>query len=418
MTPQFEKELKQALSYIENPNGAYFGGFSKRKSLLDKRGTFPTGLLHRVEKLCDLKCDAGYSIHCPNPPKCQKFETAWHSENKPWEAQRRAAEAARCAARGIISMPTGTGKSLVAAYICLIFRVKTLIVVPSLEIKRQLMEDISRALTNTDFITVENIDSTALNSLTGFDMLIIDEAHHVAARTYQRLNKKAWKGIYYRFFLTATPFRNQADEMLLFEAIAGKVIYTLSYQEAVKKGYIVPIEAYYIEIEKTKTDGFLYREVYNDLVVNSAAAHQKLANVMTGLHASDKSALCLVREVKHGQILSDISGLSFIHGSIDDRSDIRNFNQRIHKVLIGTIGVLGEGVDTKPCEYVIIAGMGKAKSTFMQCVGRCLRKFGDKTSGKVILIRYKGHKFCTRHFKTQCAILQEEYGVIPVKLEV
>jgi superfamily II DNA or RNA helicase len=414
MTPQFEKELKKELSYTENADSAYFGGFARQKSLLGKQGIFPTGLFHRVKKLSP---PYNLTFTAPPPPRFQ-FSCYLTDEINPWEDQVSAIHAAIAYNRGIISMPTGTGKSLVAAMLCVAFSVKTLIVVPSLEIKKQLTDDLARYLTKSDFIRVENIDSTALPGLTDFDMLIIDEAHHVAAKTYQRLNRKAWKGIYYRFFLTATSFRNQEDEMLLFEAIAGEVIYKLSYQDAISKGYIVPVEAYYIEIDKKETDGYTYREVYNDLVVNNAPAHQKLVNVMTGLHSSGKSALCLIREVKHGQILSDISGLSFIHGSVDDRRDIRHFNQRIHKVLIGTTGVLGEGVDTKPCEYVVIAGLGKAKSAFMQAVGRAVRRFGDKMSAKVILVRYKGHRFCTRHFKAQCAILQEEYGVKPVKLEV
>lgn len=419
MSAQFEKELKQALSYELGADSIYFGGFKRRNSLLGKRGNFPTGLLHRVTALCSQRHGPNFGTYTAQiGPRHGSYVSLLKPGIVPWEDQALAVQAALQHDRGIISMPTGTGKSLVAAMLCAQFGVRTLIVVPSLEIKTQLTADLDTYLTNTEFIRVENIDSTALESLTDFDMLIIDEAHHVAARTYQRLNRKQWKGIYYRFFLTATPFRNQTDETLLFEAIAGEVIYKLSYKEAIRKGYIVPVEAYYIEIPKQLTEGFMWREVYSDLVVNNAVAHQKLVDVLTGLHASGKSTLCLVKEVKHGQILADLSDLAYVHGSSDDRSSIRSFNQRVHKVLIGTTGVLGEGVDTKPCEYVIIAGMGKAKSAFMQNVGRAVRKFGDKVSAKVILIRYKGHKFCTRHFKAQCVILQEEYGVTPIKLEV
>lgn len=415
MTAKFEKELKRELSYVENADSVYFGGFARRKSLLGKKGRFPTGLLRRVKNFA--RWDTYEISHDLRTPLCQ-YACKLQPDITPWFDQNQAVLAARSQRRGIISMPTGTGKSLVAAMLCASFGVKTLIIVPTLEIKAQLIDDISKYLTNTSFIRIENIDSAALNSLTDFDMLIIDEAHHVAARTYQRLNRKQWQGIYYRFFLTATPFRNQADEMLLFEAIAGEVIYKLSYQEAIKKGYIVPVQAYYIEIDKQKTDGYTYREVYNDLVVNNAAAHKKLVDVMTGLHSAGHSTLCLVKEVKHGQILCDISNFAYVHGNVEDRSSIRLFNARSHKVLIGTTGVLGEGVDTKPCEFVIIAGMGKAKSAFMQAVGRAVRRFGDKVSAKVILVRYKGHRFCARHFKAQCDILKSEYGVTPIKLEV
>ena len=43
------KALKKCLSYEVDPQGTYFsGGFKRIKSLLDAKGGFPTGLLHRV----------------------------------------------------------------------------------------------------------------------------------------------------------------------------------------------------------------------------------------------------------------------------------------------------------------------------------------------------------------------------------
>ncbi len=44
-----EKEIKKALSYTVGGSAAFFGGFGpKKRSLIDKKGFFPTGLLHRL----------------------------------------------------------------------------------------------------------------------------------------------------------------------------------------------------------------------------------------------------------------------------------------------------------------------------------------------------------------------------------
>jgi superfamily II DNA or RNA helicase len=248
--------------------------------------------------------------------------------------------------------------------------------------------------------------------------LIIDEAHHAAARTYQNLNKKVWDGIHYRFFLTATPFRNDPEETLLFEGIAGQIIYQLTYQKAIAKGYIVPIEAYYIEIPKQKTNAYTWREVYDELIVNHKIRNETIANLMISLHESGASTLCLVKEIAHGEILADLTGAGFANGQDDDTRDlITAFNRVKIKTLIGTTGILGEGVDSKPCEYVIIAGLGKAKSAFMQQVGRSVRTYPGKESAKVILIKDTSHKFLSKHFREQCAILKDEYNIIPIKLE-
>src|SRR6185295_4275346 len=109
----------------------------------------------------------------------------------------------------------------------------------------------------------------------------------------------------------------------------------------------------------------------------------------------------------------------FANGQDDTtRHYIKKFNNRELLSLVGTTGILGEGVDTKPCEYVIIAGLGKAKSAFMQQVGQAIRTYPGKETAKIILIKDKSHKFLLRHFNTQVRILKEEYGVTPMKLEL
>lgn len=314
--------------------------------------------------------------------------------------------------RGIISMPTGTGKSYVARLIIKALGLPTLIVVPTIEIKRQMQH----ILHDLRHVRVENIDSRDLSNLKDFKVLIIDEAHHAAAKTYHRLNKYAWNDIYYRFMLTATPFRNDTEETLLFEAICGQVIYKLTYRDAIKNNYIVPIEAYYLEIPKQATDAFTYPEVYSELVVNN-----EIRNSMIGvlLGRLDAPTLCLVREVAHGRILSEMTGFPFVSGEDDESRDyIRQFNNGEIRVLIGTTGILGEGIDTKPCEYVVIAGLGKAKSNIMQQIGRSVRTYSGKESAKVIIFKDRSHRFLMNHFNTQKKILIDEYGIKPAKIEL
>lgn len=47
----YEKELRQLLSYVIGGSNSYYRRFGhKRRSLLDKSGSFPSGLKHRVIK--------------------------------------------------------------------------------------------------------------------------------------------------------------------------------------------------------------------------------------------------------------------------------------------------------------------------------------------------------------------------------
>lgn len=414
LTSSQNSAIKKLLSYQDNPQAAYFsGGWNRTKYLIDKAGNFPTGLLPIVKKyLTDnhLKHEAQDLRQLPTTSV--QFTPKFTYDAYP--DQQHAVAYAVSAKRGIISMPTGTGKSHVIARLIARLNVRTLIVVPTLELKNQLSEDLTAIFGQTTAIRVENIDSNALKSLTAFDMLIVDEGHHSAAKTYQKLNKSVWKGIYYRFFMTATPFRNQSHENLLFEAIAGQVIYQLSYKDAVKKGYIVPIEAYYYDLPKKEVKGYTWKEVYSELVVNNVERNTLIQSLLLDLRRAVKSTLCLVKEIKHGE---NLEPFLFANGKDEDsRHLIEKFNTEQVSALIGTTGIIGEGVDTKPCEYVIIAGLGKAKSAFMQNVGRAVRKYKDKESAKVIIFRDPSHKWTLAHFNAQKKILIEEYGAVPIKL--
>lgn len=336
---------------------------------------------------------------------------------KPYPEQVQIAEAALKHSRGIISASTGFGKSVAIALIIQKLQVKTLIVVPNLGLKRQLSEALTKYFGTLSNITIENIDSPKLSQEKDYDCLIIDEAHHVAASTYRKLNTSAWTGIYYRFFFTATPFRNRDEEQILFESIAGELIYQVPYSDAVKKGYIVPMEAFYYSLPKRPVEGYSWQEVYKELVVENEARNQLIANTLLTLQEGGKSTLCLVKEIKHGEILSELTGIPFANGQ-DEACEglIADFNSKASGSLIATSGVCGEGVDTKPAEYIVIAGLGKSKPAFMQQCGRVFRTYPGKESGKVIIFRDSSHKWTVAHFREQCKILRMEYGVTPVEL--
>lgn len=419
LDPKQFKQLRVLMSYKDTA-GSFYGGFPRIKHTMDIKGVFATGLLKRVQNFVtsqSLKLEIVHGNKSVKPGSVDhKFDLG---EIIPYEDQIAAVYKTVIWSRGTIAMPTGTGKSLVIALIVARLGVKSLIVVPNLEIKRQLQASFTTMFETMKNITIENIDSPKLKSPGNYDLLIIDEAHHVGAKTYHKLNKLAWNGIYYRYFLTATPFRNDADEQLLFEGIAGQIIYKLSYQTAISKRYIVPVEAYYIEIPKQKTDAHTWQQVYRQLVVENEVRNQIIINTMNFLYINHKSTLCLVKEIKHGNYLSEKSAFLFANGQ-DDNSPlyVSKFNSGSQAVLIATEGLLGEGVDTKPCEFVIIAGLGKAKSSLMQKIGRAVRTYPGKESAKIILIYDKSHKFARLHFREQCAILKEEYNVEPIKLEI
>lgn len=418
-------ELKDLLSYKIDPQQTYFSNDWRggKRSLMSKRGDFPTGLLYLVQEWLKKTSINSAVLDTRQRPAALTGHFPISMAQIPYQEQFDAAQACFDAHRGIVTAPTGVGKSFIIALIIRRIEVHTLIVVPSLELKRQLTESLADLFNYTDVgpgkpIWVENVGALdPTKELIGYDCVIIDEFHHSGAKTYRALNKKSWKNVYYRFGLTATPFRSNDSERLLLESVLSEVIYRIEYQTAVKKGYIVPLEAYYVDLPHTDTDGSTFSEVYQDLVVENEARNKIIKDLIHSLEG--QHVLTLVKEIKHGDWLHTISGSPFANGQDEgSRVLLDQCAKGELKSLIATTGIAGEGRDTKATEWVILAGLGKSKNQFMQNIGRGFRKWGGKESCKVILFRDKSHKWTLSHFNAQIKYLREEFGVKPVKLEI
>lgn len=418
------KALREKLSYRVDAQESYFGGLSRspKRYLITKRGDFPTGLLSYVNEWVSANSRwSGSSVEYRRtiPFSKEKLFDMDLGDKTPRPSQVVAALEAVKTHRGVVRMPTRAGKSLVMAMIINALQLRTLIVVPSVGLRDQLRKDLQDWFGVTPGnIAVHNIDSGYLSELKDFDVLILDEAHHAAAKTYRELNKKAWTDIYYRFFFTATPFRSNSEEQLLMESVTGQVIYNMTYQDALKEGCVVPIEAYYVDVPEVEIDSNNWRKVYNEGIVHHDARNDLIKHLMVSLAASG-SVLCLLREIAHGRQIEAATGFPFANGQDGlVRMRVLEFNLKETLGLIGTVGVLGEGMTLPHCEYVLIAGGGKSRIQFMQNVGRGVAAIPGKESCKVILFRDTSHKFLRRHFNAQIKTLREEYGVKPVKLEV
>lgn len=406
------------------------------KYLIGKNGAYPTGLHYLVQlfiKNNNLQCHITDNRKLPTLKQLSK-ETLFKNKLKtPYPEQLEAAEACLKHGRGIISAPTGIGKSFICELIIEKLQVKTLVVVPTLILKEQLTNSLREAFGDDlagpmingkciSFITVENIDQLTNSKIKpAVDCIIVDEFHHSGASSYRKLNYKQWDDVYFKFGLTATPFRSSSSEKILLESVLSKVIYKISYATAVEKGYIVPMEAYYVELPKIKVTGATYDEVYKELVVGRQDRNETIIDMIENLYEQKISTLVLVNHIEHGEILRLMAlernlFIPLAQGSNEDNDAlIEAFNARKVNVMIAT-GVIGEGVDTKPCEYVILAAGGKSRNQFYQRIGRGFRKYPGKESVKVILFKDPSNRWISAHAKECIKYLLDDFNIEPTKL--
>lgn len=161
---------------------------------------------------------------------------------------------------------TGVGKTITAATDAKAVGGRILFLVNALKLASQAKETLAKAwpeatlgeytgsqkdMTQTViFATVQSISKDLEKfSPTDFDYLIVDECHHAAANTYQKI----FTYFHPKFILglTATPERSDGEDMLeLFQNVAHK----MNLKTAVERGILVPIRCIRVKTNIDLTD--------------------------------------------------------------------------------------------------------------------------------------------------------------------
>ncbi len=229
-----------------------------------------------------------------------------------------------------------------------------------------------------------------------YGLIVVDEAHHVAAASYQTV-LQAFPNAFV-LYVTATPDR--LDNKPIIEKSA---LYTKGIIDLVKMGYLCTPRAIAIRTDvsldeiKTTAGDFNERELSD--AVDTPARNKRIVDAYQE-HAANMPAIAFCVTVQHAESLAytfNDFGIpaNVVTGktSADDRkqmySDLRN---GVIKVLV-SIQVLTEGFDEPCVSCIIMARPTKSRALYVQCVGRGARLFPDKEHFLVLDITDN----CKRH---------------------
>lgn len=369
-----------------------------------KTNKFPTGLLQLVKLFFNENNINYHHTDLRKKPKKYLFLVNQYKDPPLRYFQEDALKLCVNEHRCTVEAATGTGKTRIFLELIHQLGVRTLIIVPTLNILFQTHSLLARKFgkkyvgiigdqikdVNKDIIvaSVQSLSNLEPEYFNRFDCLIIDEAHHSAATTYMDLNSKCFNNIYYRYFFSGTVFRNDGSDLALL-GVVSTVDYRYSAVQAIRDKFLSP-PVFFIKQNRLSSSpvvlkGSQYRKAYATHIVENKQRNQFIADKVKQLASVGKCTLVLVDQIKHGKLIKDlVPNATFISSkSKDNTKVIDRFNEKKISVLIGT-DVIGEGVDTIGADALVLAGAGKAKSSIIQKIGRVLRLYANKKYATVI----------------------------------
>ncbi len=332
--------------------------------------------------------------------------------------------------RGLVVLPTGAGKTVVALMAASRLGVRTLVVAPTIELLHQwragLAERLGYPLEEVGIVgggkrtvrdlTVITYDSAAMphRRLDGFGLLIVDEVHHLPARAYRAIAGKT--NAPFRLGLSATPERSDDGHEALDQLI-GPIVYRksaaelardrhiaeytekrmfvdLSVEEQMRYDQLMAEYKWYIASRRGslgRPEGMfveMIRRSGHDPAARSAlrAHHQarmialnaeaKIAKVveLLGKHRDDKvivfSEYNAMVDVLSERLL--LPAITYRTALPERRLTLERFRAGEYSKLV-TGRVLNEGVDVPDANVAIVVSGSSATREYIQRLGRVLR---------------------------------------------
>ena len=295
---------------------------------------------------------------------------------------------------------TGVGKTITAATDAKAVGGRTLFLVNALKLASQAKETFAKVwpeatlgeytgsqkdMTQTViFATVQSISKDLEKfSPTDFDYLIVDECHHAAANTYQKIF--AYFHPKFILGLTATPERSDGEDMLeLFQNVAHK----MDLKTAVERGVLVPIRCIRVKTNIDLTDVRINGIKYNsqDLESKLFIPERNQLIVDTYLkYVNGKKTVIFCASVDHAAEIAKLlrdSGVKAEAVSGRDRVEVRekilkDYENGSTNVLCAC-DLLNEGWDSPHTTVLFMARPTMSKTIYLQQLGRGTRRYPGK----------------------------------------
>lgn len=320
--------------------------------------------------------------------------------------------------RNLLVSATGTGKTVVAAldyrHLCQKHgrRLSLLFVAHRDEILRQSLATYRAVLRDGSFgeihgsgrvasgrhvfAMVQSLHESRLEGLQpdAFDVVVVDEFHHAAADTYDRLlNHLKPREL---LGLTATPERLDGKDVT--EWFGGRIAVELRLWEAIDQGFLVPFQ-YFGVADGTDLQSVSWRRggyAPSELSNLYSGDNRRVAKLLEAVNRivydpSSIRALGFCVSQEHARFMArefTDAGLESVALTGDDDPEVRS--RALDRLQSGdlrcifSVEVLGEGVDVPDVDCLLLLRPTQSATLFTQQLGRGLRRAEGKSHLTVI----------------------------------
>jgi len=299
---------------------------------------------------------------------------------------------------GVLVAPPGSGKTIMGLELIARKRQPALIIVHRQQLFDQWIERIQSFLgiPKKDIgrfsgshkelgnkITVGMIQTLKRNEesekiLDSFGTIIVDECHHIPAKTFReaivRFNS------YYLYGLTATPMRKNNDESLIYVYV-GKILHEI------KSDFLNDKKSSTIHINIKETElqvPFDYQidqyETLSRILVYDTRRNQQIVHDIVNVINDHKSILLLTERKAHIQVLNlylkdkfETITLSGDDSKKSQQSKIKQIKEGHFQIVLSTGQFFGEGMDIDRFDCLFLVYPFAFKGKLIQYIGRIMR---------------------------------------------
>lgn len=419
---------------IKNRIGLRTPGIPKYFNLIQKRGEnilVPRGFLPRFAQFFEEKrIDFRLSDH-----RTKTAPVSFHNGYRLYPRQEEAVEKLIAAENGVLVAPPGSGKTIIGIELVARLQQQSLILVHKKQIFNQWLDRLENGLgiprreigvigsgkkKISPRVTLAMIQTLARMKefgefATSFGLVLVDECHHVPARTFRKVIQHL--GPFYLYGLTATPERKYNDARMIF-AYIGDIVHSIPARAAsVAEESEVQAPPASVHIRKTDLKiPFLVStrniQVLARIIIHDSHRNELVVGDIREMVGRGSRCLVLSERKEHLNVLrqylkSECETVIFT-GDVPQKQKKTRIKRILNgdfQVLLATGQILGEGSDLPTLDCLFLVYPFSFTGKLAQYVGRV----GRTGNGKAMVFDYRDIEveYFEKMFQKRCVFYRK-----------